>query len=74
MYEKFAELLEKTHKTAYRVSQDTGIGENTLSDWKRGRCKPKVDKLKTLADYFGVSINYFLEDMEEEKKGEKESE
>ena len=62
MYEKFLRLLEKTHKTAYRVSQDTGIGENTLSDWKRGRCKPKADKLKILADYFGVSIDYFLED------------
>lgn len=25
MYEKFAELLEKTNKTAYQVSKDTGI-------------------------------------------------
>ena len=30
MYEKFAELLEKTNKTAYQVSKDTGIGENIL--------------------------------------------
>ena len=61
MYEKFAELLEKTNKTAYQVSKDTGIGENVLSYWKNGRSQPKVDKLKILADYFGVSIEYFLE-------------
>ena len=61
MYEKFAELLEKTNKTAYQVSKDTGIGENVLSYWKNGRSQPKVDKLKILANYFGVSIEYFLE-------------
>lgn len=60
MYEKFAELLAKTNKTAYQVSKDTGIGENVLSHWKTGRSKPKADKLKILADYFGVTIEYFL--------------
>ena len=62
MYEKFVELLEKTNKTAYQVSKDTGITKSTFSDWKRGRSKPKVEKLKILADYFGVSIEHFLEE------------
>ena len=61
MYEKFVELLEKTDKTAYQVSKDTGIAKSTFSDWKNGRSKPKVDKLKILSDYFGVPIEYFLE-------------
>lgn len=61
MYEKFAALLEKTNKTAYQVSKDTGIGENVFSYWKTGRSKPKADKLKILADYFGVTVDYFLE-------------
>ena len=60
MYEKFAELLEKNNKTAYQVSKETGIPQSVLSDWKRGRSKPKAEKLKILADYFGVSIEYFL--------------
>lgn len=62
MYEKFAELLEKNNKTAYQVSKETGIPQSVLSDWKRGRSKPKAEKLKILADYFGVSIEYFLEE------------
>lgn len=61
MYEKFAELLEKTNKTTYQVSKDTGIGQNTFSNWKTGRSKPKVDKLLILAKYFGVPVTTFLE-------------
>ncbi len=61
MYKKYAALLEKTNKTTYQVSKDTGIAQNVFSNWKTGRSKPKVDKLKILADYFGVSIDYFLE-------------
>ena len=60
MYKKYEDLLRKTGKTSYQVSKDTGIGENTLSNWKTGRSKPKVDKLKILADYFGVPITYFI--------------
>lgn len=61
MYEKFADLLVKNNKTAYQISKDTGIAQSVLSDWKTGRSKPKADKLKTLADYFNVPIEYFLE-------------
>ncbi|MGO5051211.1 helix-turn-helix domain-containing protein [Lachnospiraceae bacterium LCP25S3_G4] len=32
-----------------------------LSYWKSGRSAPKADKLKILADYFDVPIEYFLE-------------
>ena len=60
MYKKFSTLLEKTNKTAYRVSKDTGIAQSVLSDWKRGISNPKVDKLKKLSDYFDVPIEYFL--------------
>ena len=62
MYENFAKLLGKNNKTAYQVSKETGIAQSVLSDWKTGRSKPKADKLKILADYFDVSIEYFLEE------------
>jgi repressor LexA len=62
MYKKYEELLTKTGKTSYTVSKDTGIPQSTLSDWKRGRSNPKTDKLIKLAAYFGVPIEYFLDD------------
>ncbi len=61
MYEKYVELRNKKGVTDYRVSEDTGITKSTFSDWKSNRSTPKIDKLKVLADYFGVSIEYFLE-------------
>ena len=64
MYEKYQNLLNRDKVTSYQVSKCTGISETTLSDWKSGRSKPKADKLKKLADYFGVSIEYFLEEEE----------
>lgn len=61
MYKKFEALLDNRKITPYKVSKETGISTATLSDWKSGRSKPKADKLKILADYFNVPIEYFLE-------------
>lgn len=61
MYEKFKQLLDDYGVTAYRVAKATGIPHTTFADWKSGKSKPKIDKLKKIADYFGVSIDYFLE-------------
>jgi len=61
MYDTFKKLMDERGLTSYRVSLDTGIPQTTLSDWKNGRSKPKVDKLKILADYFGVSLETFVE-------------
>lgn len=63
MYKKFQSLLDKTNKTPYQVSKDTGVSQSTLSDWKNGRSKPKFDKLLILAKYFGVPVEYFAEDV-----------
>ena len=61
MYKKYVEIRDKKGITDYQVSKDTGITKSTFSDWKSGRSKPKADKLKILADYFGVEVGFFLE-------------
>ena len=66
LYKKYAELRDKKGITDYRVAKDTGISTATLTNWKYNRYKPKTDKLKALADYFGVDIEYFLDDEERE--------
>lgn len=62
MYEKFEVLLARKGITPYRLSQETKIPQSTLSDWKTGKSKPKADKLLVLAKYFGVPIEYFIEE------------
>lgn len=65
MYKKFEKLLKKYNKTAYRVSIDTGISQSALSEWKHGKRVLRVDKYVTLAKYFGVPVDYFLNDYDE---------
>lgn len=60
LYKKYAELRDKKGITDYRVSKDTGLSTAMFSNWKQGNYKPKADKLKILADYFSVPIEYFL--------------
>lgn len=61
MYEKYRALLDKSNKTSYQVSKETGISQTAFSNWKSGRSEPGLESLKKLSDYFGVSIEYFLE-------------
>ena len=60
MYDIFEQLLQSRGVTAYQVAKATGIAQSTLSDWKRGRSVPKMDKMQKIADYFGVSVDYLL--------------
>ncbi len=59
-YEIFENLLKREQTTVYRVAKATGISATTFTDWKNGRSMPKADKLKRVADYFGVSLEYML--------------
>lgn len=61
MYKKYAALRDRRGLTDYRVSIDTRITKSTFSEWKNGKYNPKIEKLMTLAKYFNVSIEYFLE-------------
>lgn len=62
LYKKYAELRDEAGVTDYEVGKRTGIATSTLSNWKAGRYIPKMDKIKKLANFFGVPIEYFLEE------------
>lgn len=62
MYSRFVQLLQEKNITPYQVAKATGISQSTLSDWKTGRAKPKVDKLLKLAEFFKVPVDYFLKE------------
>lgn len=60
MYEKYEALKNLKNVTDYQVCKETGIAPSSISDWKAGKYNLKIDKLQKLAEYFGVSIEYFL--------------
>jgi transcriptional regulator with XRE-family HTH domain len=61
-YEKYCLLRDSKNIKDSDVSKATGIGKSTFSDWKSGRSKPKQDKAQKIADFFGVSTDYFFRD------------
>lgn len=66
MYEIFVELLKANNVTPYQVSKATGVAQSSLSDWKKGKSKPKYEKMVLLANFFGVSVDYLLTGEEKE--------
>ena len=67
MYNRFVELLQKNGVKASNVARATAINPTVFSDWKSGKSVPKQDKLKKIADYFGVSVDYLITGEEKEK-------
>jgi transcriptional regulator with XRE-family HTH domain len=64
-YSKFEHLLEVKGVTASEVSKAAKISRSALTDWKMGRYTPKLDKIQKIADYFGVSMSYFMDSNED---------
>lgn len=58
-YEKYKKIRDDYRLTDSMVSEATGINKSTFSDWKTGRSRPKMQKLIILANFFGVSVEYF---------------
>lgn len=49
-----------------KLEKETGIGNGTICRWKKSF--PRVDILKKVADYFGVSVDSLLVDREEDSR------
>lgn len=62
MYDVFDELMKSRKMNPTEVSRQTKIPRSMFTDWKNGRSTPKADKLKILADFFGVSVDVFYDD------------
>lgn len=60
MYDVFEQLLQRDNITTYKVAKATGIAQSVFTAWKKGESKPKYDKLKKIANYFGVSVEYLV--------------
>lgn len=57
---KLNQLVIEKDLTFYKLGKELNLASSFFSEWKRGKMMPKADKLKILADYFGVPIEYFL--------------
>ena len=60
MYEIYQRLLDERGLKNADIARATGISNMILSDWKRGKNVPKYDKMKKIAEYLNVSVDYLM--------------
>ena len=61
-YEKLEQLMREHDERPADVSRATGVSQSVLSDWKRGVCFPKVDKLMKISGHFGVTVDELMKE------------
>lgn len=67
IYDRYCYIRDKKNLRDSDVAKGAKVTKSTFSDWKAGRYVPKHEKLKKIADFLNVSIEY-LSTGEEKKK------
>ncbi len=52
--------MAETNVSAYKISKETGISDRLIGYWKKGEKMPSAENLLTIANYFGISVDYLL--------------
>lgn len=60
--EKISYQLKIKGLTATKMMKDLGFSTGLFSQWKSGLQKPSAEKLKAVADYLNVSVDYLLDE------------
>ncbi len=58
--ERIKELRDENGLSDKDVEKGAGIANSSISQWRRGNCKPSLMNIVRLADYFEVSSDYLL--------------
>jgi len=58
--DRLKELMAEEKLNQVKLAEKTGIKQNTISAWLRGKKEPNVTSLWLLADYFNVDIDYLV--------------
>lgn len=63
--DNLCKLMNEKGISSYKLAKDIGVHVSTISNWKDGRA-PKVEHLKLVADYFGVTLDELLIDEQDQ--------
>ena len=65
IYTNISRLCQKEGISIAKLEKQTGLGNATIRGWSTS--SPTVDKLKLVADYFGVTVNDLLSEVTAEE-------
>ena len=61
IYENVKRLCEKHKTNIATVEKACGIANGTIEKWAGKDAAPRIDTVKAIADYFGVSVDSLLQ-------------
>lgn len=73
MYDRIDRLLFENGLNDAALAQIAGVGKSTVSGWRSGKYNPKEDKLKKIANYFNVSVEWLVGIDDYKTKAEQET-
>lgn len=58
--------IKRSGKTQKELAAIVGVAPSTFNDWIKGKKYPRIDKIETLANYFGILKSDLIEDTRED--------
>lgn len=55
-YETYVKMRDDAKMKDSEVARRAGIHQSVLTDWKKGKSQPKVDKMQRIAEAIGVPL------------------
>lgn len=65
--EKLYKLRKNSGLSQEQLAEQLNVSRQAISKWESGTAVPESEKLITISNYFGVSVDYLLKDDEEDK-------
>ena len=66
--EKLYKLRKNSGLSQEQLAEQLNVSRQAISKWESGTAVPESEKLITISNYFGVSVDYLLKDDEEQVK------
>jgi len=66
--EKLYKLRKNSGLSQEQLAEQLNVSRQAISKWESGTAVPESEKLITISNYFGVSVDYLLKDEEEQVK------
>lgn len=60
--DNIARLCDERKISICALERETGIGNGVIGKWRDGARSPRVDTVKRIADYFGITVDELLSD------------
>ncbi|MCR5174638.1 MAG: helix-turn-helix domain-containing protein [Oscillospiraceae bacterium] len=60
IYENILKLCRKAGIPVSKLERECGLGNATIKGWENG--SPRLDRIKPVADYFGVTVDYLMQE------------